>query len=205
MIGQICLNDIMQVEAHPLFKEGQTVYILELDIVKRVEIGKRNWLCKLGEYYQNQKPYYGYDVKGGVIWDKDLGVTVFVDEGSALEAVARTDYEKYYPSMESLDFTEGVGYQYQRKIDGHRLVAVIAKLGDLRMYERDFMCYSFIRTYPSTTKRDKEYAKLLNKIQNEAQRNNAATLEPIAFESPLYKVGNIYASREYALHHLMAN
>ena len=195
MTTQLELFDLIAQETKPLLQIGQAVYIVELDRVKRVELSDNMWLVSL----KGRKPYYGYGYKGGVIYDKDLGVKIFLDEESALERAGRVKYDKVYPGLDSLAVTEWAAYAYTRKLDGHKLTAVVAKCGELSMYEKDFVCYSFIKRFKSQKERDKQYAKLLDKIRDESERSGGAELDTPEFESPLYKVDDVYASHGFAL------
>ncbi len=190
----------------PLLTTGQTVYIVELDSVNPATVTS-HWFVEPGDRGRVAigDGQYGYRVTNEtgcrcVIWDFDVGETVFLADAAAREAAANAEVEKVFPSPDSTEITECESWAYLRRLDIRIMPAVLAKVGDLQLYEKDFMCYHFLRTYKTKKARDTQYKKMQQKIRAEAAENKGFEVPP-TFDV-LYKVGDLYASRDYALHHL---
>ena len=201
--GQINLFDIIaEQETVPLIPLNTPIFIVEFDVVLRAT-ATRYWLCT-----HNPKSYYGYNINfenGGcnTIWDYSIGDMVFFSQEEAEKAASECQHDKIDPGRITLD--ECQSWEYFRELDNHRLTATIAKIGDTRLYDHDFMCYHFIREFSTKATRDKEYKKLKLKIIEEASARNATELETPVFET-VYRAdvynNIIYSSRAHALHHM---
>lgn len=200
VIGQIGFLDYMPPKRQvlPQFHKGQPIFVRSLDVVLSATIG-RSWLC--GE--KNDSPYYGYDIDFSdgshtVLWDYNIGNTLFADEPAAQIAAIEAKNLLVKINPENMDLLELKSYGYIRELDNHALTATLAKVGENQIYEHEFMCYHFLRRYSDRKKRDKTYQELLTKIQREAEMNNACEMNPPTLEV-LYKVDNsMYASRGFA-------
>lgn len=199
--GQIGLFDLFKKEPTiaPQFQKGQPVFFRSLDVVLEGTVTS-SWLCD----FKDEKPFFGYDAPltlgfHRVFLDGDIGDTAFFDRQSADKAAreAEKSLEKFYPFAS--DMAELMSFGFTRDLDGHRLTACLAKVGETQIYELEFYCYHFLRTYSSRKERDKEFKKLKVKMQNEAKQNKANEI-PAEFDT-LYLVDGLYASREYAENH----
>lgn len=194
MPEQVTLFDLFKNEPSPKFLKGDTVFIRSLDVVIQGEIG-HSWLCG--------NTYFGYDVdfEDGthtVVWDYLIGDKVFFDRQSAVLKADSLHFEKILPEELTLD--EYRSFEYYRKLDGHRLTATLAKIGETQLYDSGFMCYHFIRQYPNKKSRDKAYGENLSKIIEEAEQYSAIELKTPALDA-VYKINDsLYASRGYAEH-----
>lgn len=197
---QLNYFDFISVRKNPLpkFTCNQIVFILSLDIVLIGYIGN-SWICE--DF--NNKSYYEYSINFDnglhtVVWDRDIEKMVFtnIEEAQKCANLAENALIKVDP--QTLDFIDLHCYEYIRESDNKKLTATLAKVGDNQIYEHEFMCYHFLREYPNTQKRDKEYNNLLNKICKEAKFYNAIELNYPVIEV-LYKVEDcLYSSREFA-------
>lgn len=197
MQGQISLFDLVPAKAapNPTFHARQTVFVRSVDMILPAVI-ERSFLIDrdAGQYYGYHLAYVG----GGrtVLWDHSIGDKLFSSAEYAREVAEKVKPEKISP--DSLSLTDIVSYRYIRQLDGHGLTATLAKSGDKKLYEHEFMCYHFLRKYPNQKSRDKAYVDLLKKITQESDDYSAVSLNPPALET-LYKVNDkLYASREYA-------
>lgn len=200
--GQIGLSELFKKELSitPQFQKGQSVFFRSLDVVLAGTV-ESSWLCD----FKDEDPYFGYDAMlfqglHRTFWDRDIDNTAFFGEKLAEEAAheAKKSLKKFSP-YES-EMSEVISLGYTRGLDGHKLTACLAKVGDTQIYEHEFYCYHFLRTYPNQKERDKAFKKLKCKIQSEAERNKANEI-PAELDT-LYLVNEIYASREYAEYHL---
>lgn len=199
MKGQIGLFEYLNTanKPTPQLADGDTVYILSLDVVERGKI-KRSFIC--GE--QSENPYFGYNVKlddgHTTVWDYLMGERVFKCEQDARRKVDSLCFEKIRPC--ELDFVECKSFSYIRGLDGHELTATIGKVGERQLYEHKFICYHFLKEYACTEERDAAYSKMFAELSEEAEHSNAKELIPPALDV-LYKVNaELYASRGYAEH-----
>lgn len=200
MLDQLSFEDCFNFKKIPKPKlaNGEIVYIRILDTVVSGKVN-RNWVCGEGK----GETYFGYDVDleygmHDVVWDYLIGNEVFLNEKSAIQKAKSLLYEKINPKEILLD--ECKSFEYYRELDGHRLTATIAKIGETQLYEHNFMCYHFIRSYPNKLRRDKAYTENLSKIIEEVERHLASELQAPALDV-LYKVNaSLYASIGYAKH-----
>lgn len=197
--GQIGFLDYMiKKQVSPQFRGGQIVFVRSLDVVLSATIG-HSWIC--GEKSEN--PYYGYDINffdGGhtVLWDYNIGNTLFTDKPSAQASASEAEKHIVKINPESMELLELKSYGYIRESDNHALTATLAKVGEKQIYEHEFMCYHFLRSYPDRKKRDEAYRTLLCRITKEAEKHIARELKPPVLEI-LYKVDDsMYASRGFA-------
>ncbi|WP_312694090.1 hypothetical protein [Caproiciproducens sp.] len=198
--GQIGFFDYLlsKNQTVPHFSDGQPVFVRSLDVVLEGII-ERSWLC--GEKTENS--YFGYSIDFSgrghtTVWDYNIGDIAFDDKGKALEAARKAEKALIKIHPENMDLLDLKSYGYIRELDNHALTATIAKVGERQIYEHEFMCYHFLRSYPNQKKRDDTYRKLLAKITEESERCGACEMNPPDFDV-LYKVDeSLYASREFA-------
>jgi hypothetical protein len=182
----------------PQFSKGDPVYVLSLDVVLPGTIG-HSWLCR-GE---DENQFYGYDVKfqngsHTTITDLSIGEEVFCDEISANKKA--DSVKSLYVKIE-LDKTQMEtcrSFEYIRPLDGHKLTATVAKVGEDMLYEHGFYCYHFLRKYQNQKKRDDAFRKMLAKLLTETDSFGGTEVQDPYIDT-LYKVTDeLYASRGYA-------
>lgn len=200
---QMSIFEIAQEErcksVSPIFEIGQNVFVLSLDVVMRGVV-ERMWLC--GK--DSEAPYFGYSISGsgrGVVWDTDVNKTLFDNKADANRKAASIGQRIVEFAPSEIEAHDLCGFEYYRECDDYRLTSCAAKVGDIQLYEHDYYCYHFLRTFPTQKERNKAYKKLLNKIFEESDRSGAVELAEPEFEV-LYRVTDtLYASREYAERH----
>ena len=200
LLNQLTFEDCfcLKEKQMPKFSNGEEVFILILDTVIGGKIN-RSWIC--GE--DEEKPYYGYgvDLEDGshtVVWDYLAGKEVFKSKESATVKANSLSFEKIDPHKLLLE--ECRSFEYYRELDGYKLTATIAKIGEAQLYEHNFMCYHFIREYPNKKSRDKAYMENLSKTIESAERHSAVELQAPVLET-LYRVNkSLYGSIGYAKH-----
>lgn len=187
-----------QKEAVPKLTKGQRVFVLSLDVVLIGTIG-RSWLCGSDNFY------FGYDVdfdngSHNVIWDYCIGKTVFTDplEVEIMANEISRKMVKMHPT--DIGAHDARAFQYRRNCDSRNISAIVAKVGETKLYEKGFCCYHFLHTYPTKQERDKAYKVTLDKMLAESNYAGGEESEP-QYET-LYRVTDyLYASREYAQNH----
>jgi len=188
-------------QAQPKLSVNQTVFILSLDVVLKGTVNHL-WVC--GK--DSNEPYFGYSIDleigyHNVVWDYNIGKTVFTNHLEAENVASQISklMVKVVPSETIVHDCRS--FEYYRNCDNYKLEAIIAKVGETQLYEKGFMCYHFLRTYPNQAKRDKGYRELLKKMTEEVERTGGRESENAPFEE-LYRVTDtLFASREYALQH----
>ena len=200
--GQLSFDDCFnlfncKVVPKPKLFDGEVVFIRSLDTVISGRVN-HSWLCGDDEIYFG----YSVDLNNGahtVVWDHLIGDKVFTSEKCATEKADSLFFDKIEPK--DLLLNDSRSFEYCRNLDGHRLTATIAKIGDTQLYEHNFVCYHFIRNYPNSKSRDKAYKDILSKIIKDVEIYSAKELQAPVLDV-LYKVDkNLYASRGYAEFH----
>jgi hypothetical protein len=182
----------------PLLSIGQKIYIVSLDTISKATV-EFAFLIE-----REEEAYHGYNLKyeNGLfdtIWDYSIGDYAFATEAEAIEKTKQCDIPRIHP--QDLNMTDGVGYEYIRESDGHRLTSWIAKVGDNRLFEHSFYCYHFLQTYKDTKSRDKDYKKLVDKVIEESEKYYAKLITTPEFETLYFVNEDLYASRDYAERH----
>lgn len=195
------LSNALAEQAQPLLSKGQTIFILSLDVVLKGMVN-HFWVCGKN----GKEPYFGYsiDLEIGhhtVVWDYNISKTVFASQLEAEKIASQISKQMVKIIPSELAVYDCRSFEYYRDCDNYKLEAVVAKAGETQLYEKAFMCYHFLRTYPNQAKRDTEYKSELKKMLEEVERTGGKETYDVPFEE-LYRVTDtLFASREYALMH----
>lgn len=198
---QISMMKMLDEKGTPLFEKGDAIFVRELDFVIPAVVSSAFYIPpsryrEKGEWrYVLDLATGGHDVKG----ERDLGSTLFAEHEDAEKACLLKKYDKIHLGAD--DLHDAMGFRFTRDDDGRVLTSTVAKYGDIWVYERGFMCYAFLRRFKTEKERDKEYKKLVTKVERDAQWHGAERAENNEVD-PLYRVSaDVYASRGYAKHH----
>ena len=202
--GQGSLFDNIEPQNSPRYKEGDAIYRVALDVIESYVVTS-SWLYKTdiyGDYGQAGAALWRYHLKntdsngGGVFGEYEMDGIWFDNYAQAEElALARRgviEDARLVIRQGSLRTSDEHAFRSENA-DGKELLAVVARVGKVAVYGKEFYCYPFLYEFESEKKASKHYREVLEKISKESHG------EAHFKTTDLYKAGeDKWSSYEYA-------
>lgn len=197
MIGQISIYDLFQEPKEPiepLLEAGQTIYKVNLDVIRSGTISSK-WKCS-GEYGYGLDYAIGHDCT----WDKEVGQNVFTELSQAQELTDKMKAKIIVIRASDMAITSQRTWGYVRDCDGWFMTATLATVNENMVYAKHWMCYPFMYIFQNSKDAEACYKKCLKKITQDEYNTwpYKEMPEQIPLEDMYHCEDNRYSGWEYA-------